>query len=107
MEPDRTTSNARDMLANPRQAIAISWAPPRAFVVGWHFRVSGHWRAIIWTAALGVRGSGCVVNARRCGLVHCYSTGPLFLVMAVVALLYGLGITPLGLRGWDLIGLTV
>lgn len=107
MEPDRTTCKSRDMLANPRQAMAIFWAPAIAMVVAGNSRFSGHWRTIIWTAALAVMGSGCVVNARRCGRVHCYITGPFFLVMAVVALSYGLGIMPLGRRGWDLIGLTV
>ena len=46
-------------------------------------------------------GAGCVANALRCGRVHCYFTGPFFLIMAIVALLYGLGIVPLGRFGWN------
>ena len=34
-------------------------------------------------------------------------TGPFFLVMALVTLLYGLGLVPLGRSGWSLIGLTI
>ena len=52
-------------------------------------------------------GAACIANARRCGRVHCYLTGPFFLVMALVALFYGLGILPLGRNGWNLIGLTI
>jgi hypothetical protein len=38
--------------------------------------------------------------------MHCYLTGPFFLGMALVALLYGLGVVPLGGKGWNVIGLT-
>jgi len=47
----------------------------------------------------------CIVNALRCGRVHCYVTGPFFLLMALVALSYGLGILHLGANGWNLLGL--
>jgi hypothetical protein len=50
-------------------------------------------------------GIACVVNALRCGRVHCYLTGPFFLLVALIALLYGLGILHLGKNGWNLIGL--
>jgi len=49
-------------------------------------------------------GIGCVANAVRCGRVHCYVTGPFFLVMAAVALLYGFGAFALGKQGWNLLG---
>lgn len=50
-------------------------------------------------------GVACIVNALRCGRVHCYLTGPFFLVTAIVALSYGLGILRLGGNGWNLLGL--
>ena len=56
---------------------------------------------------MGVMGAGCVVNALRCGRVHCYVTGPFFLLMALLSLLYGFGLLPLGRNGWNLIGLVV
>ena len=52
-------------------------------------------------------GGACAVNAMRCGRIHCYVTGPFFLLMAVVALLYGIGVVPFGAKGWNLIGLTI
>jgi hypothetical protein len=52
-------------------------------------------------------GAACMVNAFRCGRVHCYLTGPFFLLMALVTLLYGLGGTPQVRDGWNLIGLTI
>ena len=50
-------------------------------------------------------GVACIVNAPRCGRVHCYLTGPFFLLMALIALSYGLGILNLGGNGWNLLGL--
>ena len=50
-------------------------------------------------------GVACMVNALRCGRVHCYLTGPFFLLMALVALSFGLGILRLRGSGWNLLGL--
>jgi len=60
---------------------------------------------VIWPPVLAFMGMACLANARRCGRVHCYATGPFFLIMAVVALLYGLGAIPLGGNGWNTLGL--
>jgi hypothetical protein len=53
--------------------------------------ISSGWRTVVWTGALGTMGVACIVNALRCGRVHCYLTGPFFLLMALIALSYGLG----------------
>ena len=47
----------------------------------------------------------CIVNALHCGRVHCYLTGPFFLLMALGALFYGVGILNFGRNGWNLLGL--
>ena len=46
---------------------------------------------IVWPTVLTSMGVACFLNARRCGRIHCYFTGPLFLVLAGIGLLYGLG----------------
>ena len=46
-------------------------------------------------ARLRLAGVACVVNAARCGRVHCYITGPLYLLAAVATLLAGMGFVPL------------
>jgi hypothetical protein len=56
---------------------------------------------ILWPTLLTFMGVACLLNARRCGRVHCYFTGPLFLLLAGLGLLYGLGLLPLGARGWS------
>ena len=56
---------------------------------------------IVWPVLLTFMGAACLLNARRCGRIHCYITGPFFLLLAGVALLYGIGVLPLGARGWS------
>ena len=72
--------------------LAASWLPERYLV-------------FIWPSTLTFMGVACLMNARRCGRVHCYATGPFFLILAATALLYGLGEIPLGTNGWNTLGL--
>lgn len=61
----------------------------------------GPYLVVIWPLLLTFMGVACLLNARRCGRLHCVITGPFFLVLAGVSLLYGLGIVPLGSHGWQ------
>lgn len=60
-----------------------------------------------WAIALTTMGIACTVNAVRCGRVHCYVTGPFFLLMALGTMLYGVGLLPLGHNGWRYLGMTI
>lgn len=102
-----STCKSRDILSNPRSALTLFWLPAIAIVVAGIPAFSDNWRTIVWAVALSAMGAACVANALRCGRVHCYLTGPFFLVMALITLLYGLGVVPLGRNGWNLIGLTI
>lgn len=106
MEPG-STYKSRDILSSPRSALALFWFPAIAIVVAGIPAFSDKWRTIVWAVALSIMGAACIANALRCGRVHCYLTGPFFLLMAVVTLLYGLRVVPLGQNGWNLIGLTI
>jgi len=59
-------------------------------------------RAWLWTPALAVAGVACLVNANRCGRLHCYFTGPLYLLAAAASLVLELEIVPLR---WSWIGI--
>lgn len=48
-------------------------------------------------------GIACLINARRCGRLHCFVTGPLFLIGAVATALDAFEITNLG--GWLIAGI--
>ena len=99
-------TRSRDILTNPGLVLVFFGLPVMAMVLAGRADVDFGWRTVVWTAALTTMGAACLVNALRCGRIHCYLTGPLFLALGVIALLFGLGVLPLGRNGWNLIGLT-
>ena len=105
MESSASTCKSRDILSSRWRVFLLYWLPAIAIVVAGAPAISNGWRTIVWTVALATMGVACIVNALRCGRVHCYVTGPFFLLMALVALSYGLGFLHLGGNGWDLLGL--
>jgi copper chaperone CopZ len=52
-------------------------------------------RTFIWSVALIWAGAACLINASRCRRLHCYFTGPLFVVGGGAVFLSGLGILPI------------
>ena len=105
MESNATSCKSRDILSSRWRVFILYWFPAIAIVVAGAPAISSGWRTAVWTVGLATMGMACIVNALRCGRVHCYITGPFFLVMALVALSYGLGILHLGGNGWNLLGL--
>jgi len=76
--------------------------PLCAFALG--FQEPPAWKTVLWTTSLAFMGAVCLLNAFRCGRIHCLFTGPFFILGAVVSLGYGLGLLPLGPSGWKWIG---
>jgi hypothetical protein len=107
VESNATTCKSRDILSSRWRVFILYWLPAIAIVVVGVPAISSGWRTVVWTVALATMGVACVVNALRCGRVHCYLTGPFFLLMALIALSYGLGILHLGGNGWNLLGLMI
>ena len=107
MDRAKRTSHSRDIFSRPTLAFVLFCLPAIAMAVTGRANFSGDWRTVVWTAALSTMGRACIANAVRCGRLHCYITGPFFVAMALVTLLYGLGVVPLGGNGWNLIGLTI
>ena len=63
-----------------------------AMFLGLNWNAARPW---LWISALLVMGIGCVVNARRCGRLHCYVTGPIFLVATIYVELSAINLVPL------------
>lgn len=79
-------------LARGRYAVLLWWLPVAALIVG------GNWpkfEILLWFSAFLVMGAACFANAARCGRVHCYVTGPLFLLAAVYVVLWGFHLVPM------------
>lgn len=74
-----------------RQASALLWwLPIVGILIG--FALHAPASEALWAAGFAVMGVSCLVNARNCRRVHCYFTGPWFLIIAVVSLLYAVGL---------------
>jgi hypothetical protein len=93
----------RDWVTGPR-SYSIAWGiPTLALVIG--IALPSPARAVVWSTALVWMGVACILNALRCGRIHCYLTGPFFLLMAIVVPAHGFGILWLGPNGWWWLGL--
>jgi len=103
VESNASICKSRDILSSRWRVFILYWVPAIAIVVAGAPAISSGWRTVVWTVALATMGVACIVNALRCGRVHCYLTGPFFLLMAPIALLYGLGVLHLGGNGWNLL----
>ncbi len=63
-------------------------------------------RSQLWIPSLAVAGTACLVNASRCGRLHCFLTGPLFLLGAIATLLDAGGVLAIDWR-WILAAVTL
>ena len=84
-----------------RRRIAwLLWGVPAAALILGSLVAPGP-RMLLWTPAFVLAGVACVVNAAQCGRLHCYITGPLYLLAAVATVLAG---TDLVALRWSWIG---
>jgi hypothetical protein len=102
-----TTGQRRDILSKCWLTCVLFCLPATAMAVTGGSQVHDIVRAAVWTVALSIMGVACIVNTARCHRGHCYLTGPFFLAMAVVTLLCGFGVVPLGKGGWTVFGVTI
>jgi hypothetical protein len=63
----------------------LLWGVPLVLMAAGSFWAEG--RVWLWMPALVVAGAACLVNAARSHRLHCYLTGPFFLLGAVVTVL--------------------
>ncbi len=94
-------------LIGKRATVLLWWMPTGALLLSGLFAQASWVPVVVWPLSLAVMGGACLANARGCGRMHCYFTGPFFLLMAVASLLHGLGLLPLGLSGWVRLGLVL
>jgi hypothetical protein len=98
----RCSQQQRDLLCSGAKMFLFWCLPSFAFALG--FFVSPGLKTVLWTLSLGFMGTVCLLNASRCGRIHCYFTGPFFILGAVTSLGYGIGLLPFGSSGWKWIG---
>jgi hypothetical protein len=96
------TANTHDWASGP--TLAAVWGVPVAVML-LALLFEPAIRCVVWIAMLLWMGVACLVNARRCDRTYCRYTGPFFLAMAGIVLLYVAGVLPLGSQPWLLLGL--
>jgi hypothetical protein len=79
--------------------VLLIWGVPAAILLVSPL-IGARYLVFLWPVLLAFMGVACVMNASRCGRVHCYVTGPFFLMLAMASVLHGAEITPLGEKGW-------
>jgi len=90
-------ADTRDWVGNTRTYL-VAWGIPTFALVAGMF-VAPRMGAVVWALALTWMGVACILNALRCGRLHCFLTGPFFLLMAVISLVHGFDIVSLGPHG--------
>jgi hypothetical protein len=86
-----------------------------AFLLGWGLPIAAlslsgpfapSWMHVIWPVAFLWMSVACVLNAGRCGRVHCYFTGVFFFILSVLSGLHGFDVVDLGSSAWSWISVT-
>jgi len=85
------SSHVNDLICGGK-ALFIWYLPIAALVVGGSWSSMRPW---LWIPALLVMGVACLVNAAQCGRVHCYFTGPLYLLSAIYVVLAQVHLVPM------------
>ncbi len=88
----------RDLAARPLSFL-WAWGLPTAILVGTSMAQDGvppiaHVSAI--SGAFLWMGVACLINAQRCRRLHCFISGPVFLVGALAVVLIGTGVIAAG-----------
>src|SRR5882757_2614889 len=99
-----SATETRDWARGTR--LVLFWCLPIVILVASSW-IGGRYLAVVWPVLLTWMGLACLLNARRCHRLHCYLTGPYFLLLALAALLHGLDVVPLGDRGWSMLSVAL
>lgn len=90
-QPERKAAD----LVGGRLGWVVWGVPVVLFVVGIAWEAARAW---LWVPSLIVAGTACLANASRCGRLHCFVTGPLFLLGAIAALVDAAGLIAIDWR---------
>jgi hypothetical protein len=83
----------RDLLARPILSAFVWWVPQAGIVATLFAPVSI--RVVVWSIVLNWTGAACILNALRCGRMHCHFTGPFYLMLVAPTLLAGVAGAPM------------
>lgn len=90
--PEAAARRARDWTAHFAGRLTWWIIPALILASGSLFKLSLAQMGFILAGTFAWMGTGCVLNARRCGRLHCYFSGPALWLGAIGGLLIGLRI---------------
>lgn len=100
MRSDMSEDCARKDLSGRAGDFLAIWGVPVVIATALSLPSVPNWlSAIAWTTAFTWMGGACLLNARRCGRLHCYFSGPILLFGAVLAAATGFGAVEFGAQG--------
>jgi hypothetical protein len=108
MSEQPVNDTANDWVRRPGMGF-VWWCLPLA--VGFaanYFSSSSRGTALVWMVSFIWMGTGCILNARRCHRLHCYISGPAFLLGAAALALLEAGVPVLGSHSLNnIVGITL
>lgn len=96
--PEACPPGRLDLAGNRRTRLFL-WRLPWLAIAASFLTSSSRLRTTVWTAAFAQMGVACLANAMGCGRLHCYFTGPFYLLGAVASFLRGSGRLPISWPG--------
>ena len=87
---EKYEASTNDWVANKSRFFAVWGSPTVIMLVTWLMQLTPQLTGILWMSALSWMGIACLRNARQCGRMHCFFSGPYFLLSAVLALATGM-----------------
>jgi len=91
---EKIGTNANDWVANKGRFIATWGLPAVLMVITGLTQLPPMAIGIVWCGALTWMGFACLRNARQCARMHCFFSGPYFLLCAGLGLITGMQWTP-------------
>jgi hypothetical protein len=108
MSEQRVNEAAKDWVGRPGKGF-VWWCLPLG--IGFaanYFASSPRAAALVWMIAFVWMGTGCLLNARRCHRLHCYISGPAFIIGAAALALFAVGVAQLGRHSLNnIVGVTL
>jgi hypothetical protein len=96
MNEQPINEGANDWVRRPGMGFVWWCIPLGVGLTATYFVPSPRATALVWMVSFVWMGTGCILNARRCGRLHCYISGPAFFLGAVALALFSADVALLG-----------
>ena len=96
MSEQPITETENDWVRRPGMGFVWWCLPLGVGIAANYFVSSARGIALVWMVSFVWMGTGCILNARRCRRLHCYISGPAFVLGAAALALFSAGVALFG-----------